>query len=242
MQLPSDWPMVLPSLALSAGRIEVFFIDLKQPTHEQAWYEASLTSKESQRAARYRIDEKRTEFAVTRGSLRRLLASLTGIEPERVPLEFGLHGKPSLKHDSIRFNVSHSHDAALIAITLDSEIGVDIEQVRPRVSYMRLAERFFSPVERDELLQLPKDDQQFGFFACWTRKEALLKADGSGIARGLDTFDVLVDPAMPAVLLETRWPDDAHAAWRLADIDVGPYYRAAIASNSTIDELRLWRV
>jgi len=236
-----DWPISPDHLPLHAGRIDIWAVNLPEPQHPIDWYRDCLVRSEIKRANRYRIAAKRQEFVVTRGLTRRLLARFIGCQPIEVALTFGRHGKPVLEDIPLAFNVSHSHDLALIAIAKGGDIGIDVEQLRNRVSYMRLAKRFFSPAERDALLELPVDDQQLGFFACWTRKEALLKADGSGIARGLDTFDVTVDPALPAELLATRWPQTAHTSWRLADIDVGPYYRAAIASSEPIDELRLWR-
>ena len=101
------------------------------------------------------------------------------------------------------FNLSHSHGIALYALTRGREIGVDIEYFRPDVEAGKLAERFFSPREAAVLRALPEHLRREGFFNCWTRKEAYIKAEGKGMAIPLSAFDVSLTPGEPAALLRT---------------------------------------
>ena len=185
-------------------------------------------------ARRMRSARRRREFLVCRGALRRVLAGPLGIEPLAVPILEGAHGKPSLAPDgrpALGFNVSHSGERFVVAAAVGMEPGVDIERVRTRRSLSRLARRFFSPAEQEEVAAAP--DPRHAFYRVWTRKEAVIKADGRGVAIGLDRFDV--NAGEPPALLHARWagaaPDEA-ARWSLHSLDAVPGYVAALAVRS----------
>src|SRR6185312_15132982 len=118
--------------------------------------------------------------------------------PERIDFSYGPQGKPALgarwDHSGIDFNVSNSHEMALCAVALKCELGVDIEHVREGRDHAGLAERFFAPHEVATLGGLPADQRTLAFFKCWTRKEAVLKAVGTGIAFPLDRLVVTLAP------------------------------------------------
>jgi len=130
------------------------------------------TPGELARAARFRTPELAERYLKSHAALRDILSRHTD-----APLDFALHehGKPYLPlAPHIRFNLSHSHDMALVAVTLDREIGVDIERLRPLPRFAELAERFFPPSE-------PRPSDEADFFRLWTRIEAVLKARGVGL-------------------------------------------------------------
>ena len=196
-----------------------------------------LSDDERSRAARFHFDRDRHRFIVGRTALRQILATYRNNEPADLKFSYSAYGKPSLEstHSDLRFNVSHSDSLALIAITRERELGVDIEKIRDDIEVEQLATRFFSSAEIASFLAL-EHPRIAAFFRIWTCKEAFLKGHGMGLALPLDSFDVEVDPAKPAKLLETR-PDTAEAArWSLRSLEVAAGFAAAVAVNGPIEE------
>jgi 4'-phosphopantetheinyl transferase len=179
--------------------------------------EGSLSLEERERAARFRFDRDRNRFTVCRGTLRELL----GVRRDQ-RFVYGAYGKPMLAGSALRFNVSHSHGMAMIAISRGREVGCDIERIDPAFVDDKIPERFFSPCEVAALRALPEEKQCHAFFRCWTRKEAYIKACGMGIYLALDSFDVTLAPDQPSALL--RGAD----GWSLYDIEAPDGYAAAL--------------
>jgi len=166
---------------------------------------ALLSDAERQRASRFVFDRDRRRFIVARARLRRSLAARLSVRPESVELVYGAHGKPRLaRHcptSDLHFNVSHAEDVAVYAFSHGREIGVDIESVRVIHDTEDIAARFFSHREYEAYLALEPRDRPLGFFNCWTRKEAYVKALGDGLSHPLDCFDVTLAPGEPAKIL-----------------------------------------
>jgi 4'-phosphopantetheinyl transferase len=192
-----------------------------------------LAEDERQRAERYVFEKDRRHFVVARGLLRVLLGRYLQQAPQQLCFTYGSHGKPALatatRGELLHFNVSHSHGLALYAMTHGRELGVDVERIRPAVAQEMIAERFFSSHEVTILRALPIVLQGTAFFACWTRKEAFIKAKGDGLALPLDQFDVSLAPGEPAALLRTAWDPPEAARWTMQDLAPAPGYRAAVA-------------
>jgi 4'-phosphopantetheinyl transferase len=129
----------------------------------------------------------------------------------------------------------------LVAVALDREIGVDIERVRPDQMEESVARRYFSPREVAALQALDADARQEAFFACWTRKEAYLKARGDGLSFPLDQFDVSLAPEAPAALLSVRGDPEEASRWSLQDLRPGPGYVAALAVAGNLERLKCWQ-
>jgi 4'-phosphopantetheinyl transferase len=130
---------------------------------------------------------------------------------------------------AVCFNMSHAGNMAAYAFTIGCELGVDIERIRPVPEMADIAARFFAPEEAADLMKLPESDRPLGFFTCWTRKEAYIKAVGDGLSIPLAGFRVTLRPGDPAQLLSLN--DDAQAArdWTLHHLDPAPDYVAALA-------------
>ena len=206
----------------------VWWVDLQGAAGDLSAYLTLLSEAERDRAARLRTTEGRTAFTVTRGVLRSLLGEFLGCAPDAVELAAGPHGKPQVVAPDkplLHFNVSHTRDRAVLAFSADGPVGVDVECIDERVDGSRLAARFFSWREITELARLPDARRQQGFFACWTRKEAFVKAVGTGISHGLASFTVNVGPDGPAEL-----SDPEGERWRLVHLHPGPGYAAALAA------------
>lgn len=187
---------------------------------------ALLSDVERQRASRIIVDCDRRRFMVARAQLRGLLAARLCVRPQAVELVYGAHGKPALGRGyadlDLRFNVSHADDVAVYAFSEGREIGVDIEFVRPIVGAEDIAQRFFSRFEYGAYLALHPSDRLAGFFNCWTRKEAFVKALGNGLDYPLDHFDVSLAPGEPAKILRVERMSGMSCGWTLHAFKPGP--------------------
>lgn len=170
---------------------------------------------------------------VGRALLRQILAGERGVEPRRIELSEGEFGKPYLPSqqgaDAIHFNVSHAGGKLLFAVCRSAEVGVDLEEVRQDLAFRPMAERYFSERERAELFGLEPQQQLAAFYRCWTRKEAYMKATGSGFSQPSTGFDVSLRPGEPAALVGHRADPAEVGCWRIIDLSVPAGYQAALA-------------
>ena len=196
-----------------------------------------LSEDERDRAGRFHFAKDRAHFAYTRSVLRVLLGHYLNVPPADVKFRYGRTGKPELSaafHDTkLQFNLSHSHGQVLFAIARQCAIGVDIEMIRPDTDIERIAERFFSFVETEQLRALTGLEKRVGFFNGWTRKEAYLKARGEGIGEGLDQFAVSLIPGKPARLLFDRRDPNAVNRWSVHDLKTSSGFSAAVVVEGT---------
>jgi 4'-phosphopantetheinyl transferase len=181
--------------------------------------EASLSDAERQRAERFALDRDCRRFIVARGRLRELLAARLAVQPESIELVYGQRGKPALAppfaDSGWRFNVSHSGEMAVYGFARGREIGIDVEAVRTLRDSDSIAARFFSRQENVEYRALDPRERDMGFFNCWTRKEAFIKALGDGLYHPLDRFDVSLAPGEPARILRVESMPGEECGWRL---------------------------
>jgi 4'-phosphopantetheinyl transferase len=145
---------------------------------------------------------------------------------------YGAHGKPALARrcagSGLRFNVSHADDVTVYAFSPGREIGIDIESVRVIPDAEDIAARFFSHRESEAYLALDPRDRPLGFFNCWTRKEAFIKALGDGLSYPLDRFDVSLAPSEPAKILRVERTPGGHCRWTLHSFSPRPGLIGAI--------------
>jgi len=218
-----------------AGRVDIYRIPLDLSEDEIQAYHQYLSIEEKQRAAKFLSASKTREFTITRSCLRQILAQTLDSDLSLITIAHHPDGKPYLQFQPgparVCFSVSHSSDLAMIAVTLDRDIGIDVEKIRTDIDYQTLARRFFSTAEYEAIQDCSEQIQLQAFFATWTRKEAIVKAHGKGIALGLKQFDVSVDPHRPPRLLATRWEQDDIPAWTLLNIDTAPGYFASMATS-----------
>ena len=201
-----------------------------------------LVQRERNHAAKYAFDHLRLRYILATGALRILLGRYLHLPPERVQFRYGAKGKPSLADSSHQFNMSHSGELALFGFTLDCELGVDIERMRPVDDMFGIAKGAFCPEETAELHALPPHLRQKGFFSLWTRKEAYIKAIGMGLYAPLDGFRVSLIPGQPARMLHVNHDPIAAAGWKLHDLEVHPEYCAAVAYRDAERPVTLWPI
>lgn len=191
---------------------------------------ALLDERERERYERFLRPEDRARFVTGRFLARRALADLTGLAPERIrfttdcPHCAGTHGKPRLPGHDVDFSLSHSGDRVVLVLVEGAEVGVDVERESDR-DIDRLAEMVLTAPERAALFTMA--DRRRGFHTYWSRKEALLKATGHGLAAPMTAIHVSAPDAPPEVL---SWDGDAAVSpVRLADLTPGPGYAASAA-------------
>jgi 4'-phosphopantetheinyl transferase len=182
-----------------------------------------LSQDERERAARFRFEKHARHFIAARGILREILGPYLAVDPALIRFDYNSFGKPSVEGGP-RFNVSHSGGFGLYAVSGIREVGVDIERINPDFAHERIPERFFAPGEVAALRALPADAQIEAFFHCWTRKEAYIKAHGSGLSLDLKSFEVTLTPGEPARFLR------GVEGWSIETIEVPPGYVAALVA------------
>jgi len=191
-----------------------------------------LSELERQRAKQFVFIRERNRFIAARARLRRLLAQRLGVAPQAIELQWGTRGKPALAQcrgwPDLRFNVSHCEDVAAYAFSLGSEIGIDIEAVRVIHDADNIAARFFSRCEIETYRNLDLREKPLGFFNCWTRKEAFIKALGEGLFFPLDLFDVSLVPGELAQIQRFESIPGDECGWKLFSFAPLPGYVGAV--------------
>lgn len=226
-----------PDRALAPGEVHVWHVPLGSGCTALEGAIAVLSAEERQRADRLRREDLRNRFITARGTLRVLLGRYCDVSPGGLRFRYGPTGKPALMEGqgsrgtgtTLHFNMAHSEDIALLALTESAPVGVDVERVRPLADLEALVRQFFSAKEAAALSNLPATEQQEAFFRLWTRKEALLKATGAGISDLLNQVEVSFLPGEPARVLSFPAGPCAHSEWSLVDLPITPCYAAALA-------------
>jgi len=222
---------------LASHEVHSWWVTLDVPPETSAALDVTLSADERARSARLRFARDRRRFIAARGALRGLLGRYLGASPGRIRFVHNAFGKPELSPEfgsRLRFNLSHSADRALIGVTMEADIGVDLECIRPQADCVEIARTFFSATELDELNGLPSPVHTLAFLSGWTKKEAYVKARGAGLAIPLTSFSVRLaaDPAYTFVHLDRRWS--------LYTLQPVPSYIAALAIEGTGWRLCQW--
>lgn len=203
-------------------------------------YRSFLSGDEIQRAQRFHFEKDRARYIITRGQLRYLLGKYLNREAKSLTFTYNKYGKPALSDFPIHFNVSHSYEMGLLIFDSKYEVGIDIEWMRKDFGGLKIAERFFSPDEINELKMLPEAQQLQAFFNCWSRKEAYIKALGKGLSIPLAKFSVTLSPGKEAVLLSTTHEPQALYTYRLVAILADPDYAAAAVVHIGRKQIKLF--
>lgn len=236
--LNTAWSPPPDVLNLEPDQVDVWRIYVDLPTATVKRMESVLSADETERAARFRFPADKQRYIVAHGCLRDILARYLNCEPAGLRFSTNQYGKPAVNDHTLEFNLSHSGDFALVGVTRNRSIGVDVERIRTMMDFERVARRFFSQNEVTELMSFPLDQRQRAFFECWARKEAYIKAHGLGLSLPLDSFDVSLDE--PA-LLRTARPDPSESArWTMLSLAVDPGYAGAVTVAGHNPKFWLW--
>ena len=212
----------------------VWIVGLDRDDKEVARLGGVLTEDELLRAGRIKAEEGRKRAVVARAAVRKLLARELGRAPEEIAFAAGANGKPRLADAAppLRFNLSHSAGLALIVTSAQAEVGVDVEQVKPRRDLAGIAKRVFTAAERAEI-EAGGDE---AFYRHWVAKEAFVKATGRGVS-SLKSFEVALDAPGGARLTHVGGDPEKAGEWTLRELDVPSGYAAAVVvanPNATV--------
>ena len=225
----TPWQTPPTQLELSKESLHIwrFPLDCHEPL------ECFLDEQELQRARRLRVPEKARAFITARGRLRQILGSYLDLAPETLRFNYGSAGKPVLAGhtpDALSFNLAHSGEWGLCAVTRGVEVGVDVEKVDFQLDYEKLAAGFFSMNEKSWLQNRNEIRRRRHFFRIWTRKEAWLKGKGGGFS----------DPDQDIGPAHLQGCCTHDGTWWLRSFSVSRYHLAALAVPQEFPLLQRW--
>lgn len=236
----AHWQRPPSGLSLASEAVHIWRapLTLTEPQRQHFWQ--TLSADERSRAERFHFLQHRQRAIAARGILRAILGQYLGQDPAGLRFDYTPHGKPVLVPTAnalpIEFNLSHAEDVMLCAITLESPVGIDLEQIHPVSDLARLTDRFFAPSEHERIQALPQDEQSAAFFQYWTVKEAVLKAIAQGLG-GLETLELTFIQDQPQLL---RAPGGVNA-WEVRSFTPEPGFMGAIATTGPSSCYEFWQ-
>ena len=204
-------------------------------------YLTSLSPEELARADRLRVDHVKAQFVIARACLRLLLGLNLSLDPGLVPIELSSYGKPqtpAIHGSSLFFNLAHSRSTVVIALSRMSSVGVDLEYIDRNTDMMEVSANLFSREESAQFAAITDEQQRrLAFFRCWTRKEAVAKADGRGLSLPFPSFEVpiLKMATSSSVNLQT----EEAATYYISDLLLGDMAVGACAAASTAPRIEM---
>jgi len=232
------WLSPPPTFALVPNEAHVWLVRADDAGLCIGCCENLLSAAERERAAKFKFEKDRRLYTVAHAALRSILAGYLNVAPGDLEFEIGQRGKPRLaptfSKDSLEFNLSHSSEVALIAVTREREIGVDVEHVKKEFAFAEVAERYFTTGEVSAIRALPQDLQRQAFYQCWTSKEAFLKAKGVGLSGELDEVEILIGDK-GRVQVKNTLP-----GWYLSQLNPCDGYVGAVALEGDECDLRCY--
>jgi len=231
-----NWLPAPKELDLLLNDVHIWRINLNSDELQLQSFRETLSSDEIARAERFYFPEHRQRFMAGRGTLRTILGQYLDIAPKQVEFEYQPRGKPLLAakfaDQGLLFNLSHSQDLALLGVSCQHQIGVDLEYIRTMSDLEGLAKRFFSAREYEYLRLLSPAQQQQIFFRYWTCKEAYLKATGDGLVQ-LEEIEIDLTPNQPSKLLVS-------GDWSLRELTPADNFAAAVVVAGSNINLHCW--
>jgi 4'-phosphopantetheinyl transferase len=237
------WPIPEGFPSLDEDVAHAWLAPLALPAAVREEVRGLLSDRERERAERFTYPGLLDRYVAAHGVLRLLLSGYLGEHPAGIELEEGLYGKPGLRAEEelgLHFNLSHTKGFALYAFCKRRALGVDLEEVRSFAGLKGLADRFFSPAEKECLNSLPEDEKSSAFFRCWTRKEAYLKARGDGLSVPLDKFSMALAQNEEPRMLSNDMDSSETARWSFHSFEPLPGYQAALAVEGSVRDVACW--
>ena len=240
----TGWAEAVPNGIISSNEVHVWRLYQEKTNSQIETLQGILSPDELARSEKFHFEKDRKKFILTRGILRKLLGSYLGKNPQQIRFNYTSFGKPFLAIDSennnLSFNLSHSGELVLYAITRNQKIGIDIEQIRDHTDVMAIAKRFFSPAEIGEMEKANEKNCTELFFRYWTRKEAFVKALGKGVSFPMERLDVsLLNKFSP--IIKSTAENNETACLNVQDLLPGDGYLAAIATEVNDADISCWQ-
>lgn len=225
--LAPTWP------TLGTTDVHIWAANLDLPADALSRFLATLSNDERERAARFHFDRHRNRYIAGRGIVRSLIARYLDSQPGALQFSYNPNGKPALSgrfaNPGLDFNLAHSENLALFAVTRGGAVGIDVEKIRPMTDADELVARFFSPRENALFQKLAQEQKTIAFLNLWTRKEAWLKATGEGIGHLLAKVEVTFLPNESARFLTLPEHAGTNADWLVRELKPASDFIGAIA-------------
>jgi 4'-phosphopantetheinyl transferase len=230
---------------LGAGCVHVFRAWLHEPDSAAALNDRlPLDAEERERMARYHRPGDRTRFGLARAFMRRTIGRYLQIPAEAVALDVRPDGKPEVRgvgaQSSLCFNLSHSGDLALMAVSKTQPVGIDVEVIRELPRLEGLIKRCLTPEEQVSQDRLTGEERLLGFLRLWTRKEAILKGLGSGLSKDPARTSVLRTDHPEFLPEEGEAPEASLSGWTIRDLSPAEGYVGALAVKGDVAEIRFF--
>ncbi|MGH7796208.1 MAG: 4'-phosphopantetheinyl transferase family protein [Candidatus Binatia bacterium] len=233
------WPTPPDPLPSLEGSIHVWAVALNDAQFDARSRPSRLSPEEQARAERFKFAKDRRRYRVAHVALREILAGYLKVATEDLQIVDGQNGKPQLAaglaSSGVEFNLSHSHERALIAVTQGLVVGIDVEFVKNEFGFHDIAEHFFTQREVSALHALPPPLQRQAFYKCWTSKEAFLKAKGTGLSGALDEVEISLTTAHRVAI------DASVDGWSLTELNPGDAYEGALVVEGEAMPIQRYR-
>jgi 4'-phosphopantetheinyl transferase len=220
---------------LPDGEVHIYAASLQLPSEQLSVLFPLMSQDEQERALRFHFTLHQQRFIAAHGILRLILSWYLDVAPETIVFGYSDHHKPFLLNNAlnIHFNLSHSEDYALYAVTRVGEIGVDVEKIRPDDDKADVAQRFFSASEKSALFALPGEEQTTAFYRLWSGKEAIIKASGKGLSQPLASFSVSFNLQPELIHVDGK-------KWHLYPFDIHPEFASACALAAPVSGISIY--
>ncbi len=228
-------------IQLALGALHTWEFGLDRLGQELAELHATMSGDERGRADRFRFERDRLRYIAGRGILRKILERYTGKPASNLVFGYGPAGKPELAGSNLQFNMSHSGRMAILAVTCDARVGIDMEEIRPVPMMDGVMQCSFSPAEREAILALEPQCRLEAFYTCWTRKEAYVKATGQGLGVALDRFTVSVVPGSAPRLVQVDDAPEEKERWDFRALSLGQGFAGVVVREGPVQELEHMR-
>ncbi len=239
------WDLPPNQRHLADRDVHLWAANLKKSAEQISSLEQILSQDEQARAQQFKFEAGRNRFIAGRGLLRKILSSYVPMGSAQWRFTYSQRGKPALECKSgqghLHFNVAHSQDLILIAVTQACAVGVDVEWMHPISDAEEIAARFFSRREAAKLMALANERRIPAFFNLWTRKEAWLKATGDGLSEMLREVEVSFLPEEPASVLAISENIEAAHRWTLLGLTPATEFTAALAVEAKDLQFSCWQ-
>lgn len=237
-----NWQSPPKSIHIESKQVHIWRAIMTMTKENAAHYWNYLSVDERQRAKKFHFKQQQEEYISAKGILRSILSKYISIDPEQLLFSYSYFGKPRLQlADTIKpiyFNVSHSQNCFLYAVSADAEIGVDIEYYKP-INFTAIAKDFFSVIEYQQFSMVPEIEIGKLFYTLWTCKEAFIKAISKGLSFPLKEFDIQIENSN-AKVISIQNNNELAKSWTLETFNPCLNYFAAFAIKHQVENVCHW--
>jgi 4'-phosphopantetheinyl transferase len=213
--------------SIEDDRVDIWQTSSIRSSLEIQEFSSSLNTEERSRADKFKLEIHKNRFIIARGALRQILSIYLDRNPNKIDFIYSDRGKPSLLENylNLQFNLSHSEDLIVCAVTQNKKIGIDVEYINNKNDCLGIAKRFFSPKETETIDSATERERYRLFFQFWTAKEAYLKATGEGLSGSLDKVEINLDKEKYTYTID----GENNPNWQLYQFEPTEKYLATVA-------------